>query len=61
MSQDPNPYNAAYPPQGGYPSYPPQQPGGYPAYPPQQPGGFDQNQMPFQPPPILPRPGFPKG
>lgn len=71
MSQDPNPYNAAYPPQGGYPSYPPQQPvgypvpppqqsGGYSAYPPQQPGGFEQNQMPFQPPPMLPRPGFPK-
>ncbi len=72
MSQDPNMYNAAYPPQGGYqpyppqqpggyPAYPPQQPGGYPAYPPQQPGAFGQSQMPFQPPPVVPHPGFPKG
>ena len=57
MSQDPNMYNAPYPPQqpGGYP---PQQPGGYP---PQQPGGYGQPQMPFQPPPVLPRPDYPKG
>ncbi len=42
MSQDPNMYNAQYPPQqpGGYGAYPPQQPGGYGAYPPQQPGGY---------------------
>jgi len=71
MSQDPNMYNAPYPPQGGYqpyppqqpsgyPQYPPQQPGGYPQYSPQQPGGYGQNQMPFQPPPVLPRPDFPK-
>jgi len=75
MNQDPNTYNASYPPQGGYPSqggYPPQQPPSYAPYPPQQPGGYapyppqasgggyDQNQMPFQPPPVLPRPQFPK-
>jgi len=41
MSQDPNMYNAPYPPQ--------------------QPGGYGQSQMPFQPPPVLPRPDFPKG
>ena len=79
MSQDPNVYNAPYPPQqpgmfGGYPpqqpgGYPPQQPGGYPpqqsagfgGYPPQQSAGYGQNQMPFQPPPVLPRPEYPKG
>jgi len=71
MSQDPNMYNSSYPQQGGYPQYPPQQPGGYPQYPPQQPGeypqyppqqpgGYGQNQMPFQPPPVLPRPDYPK-
>ncbi|CAM4882586.1 unnamed protein product [Rotaria socialis] len=53
---------SSYPPQqpGGFPSYPPQQPGGFPPYPPQQGGGFGQNNMPFQPPPMLPRPNFPK-
>lgn len=76
MSQDPNMYNAPYPPQqpggfGGYPpqqlggfgGYPPQQPGGYGGYPPQQPGGYGESQIPFQPPPppIVPRPDFPKG
>jgi len=62
MSQDPNMYNAPYPPQqpGGYGGYPPQQPGAYGGYPPQQPGGYGQSQMPFQPPPVLPRPDFPK-
>jgi len=65
MSQDPNMYNAPYPPQSGYQPYP-QQPGGYPQYPPQQPGGYGgydgygQNQMPFQPPPVAPRPDYPK-
>ncbi|CAF1531333.1 unnamed protein product [Rotaria magnacalcarata] len=51
-----------YPPQqpGGFPPYPPQQPGGFSPYPPQQGGGFGQNNMPFQPPPMLPRPNFPK-
>ncbi len=63
MSQDPNMYNAPYPPQqpGGYGGYPPQQPGAYGGYPPQQPSGYGQSQMPFQPPPVLPRPDFPKG
>ncbi len=74
MNQDPNTYNASYPPQqpggfAGYPTqqpvgfagYPPQQPGAYSAYPSQQPGGFGPNQIPFQPPPVVPRPDFPKG
>jgi FtsH-binding integral membrane protein len=63
----------AYPPQqpGGFGAYPPQQPGAYGAYPPQQPegyapyppqagGAYGQNQMPFQPPPVVPRPDLPK-
>ncbi len=60
MSYEQNPYNAPYPPQqpGGYP---PQQPGGFGGYPPQQPGGYDQHQMPYQPPPVVPRMDFPKG
>lgn len=71
MSQDPTMYNQQYPPQqpGGYAGYPPQQPmgyGGYPpqqpgGYPPQQPAGYGQSQMPFQPPPVVPRPDYPKG
>lgn len=47
MNTDQNPYNQ------GYPS---QQFGGYP----QQPNPYGQNQTTFQPPPVVPRPDFPK-
>jgi len=62
MSQDPNMYNSPYPPQqpGSYAPYPPQQSGGFAPYPPQAGSGYGQNQMPFQPPPVLPRPQLPK-
>lgn len=68
MNQDQNPYNNAYPPQSGYPPYPPQQYGVFPpqqpgAYPPPHPDAYGQNQTPFQqppPPPVIPRPDFPK-
>lgn len=63
MSQDPNAYNPPYPPQqpGMYAGYPPQQPAAFGGYPQQQPAGYGQNQMPFQPPPVVPRPEYPKG
>ncbi len=60
MSQNTNMYNPPYPPQ--QPGVYDQQPGGYG----QQPGGYGQQpggygQMPFQPPPVAPHAGFPKG
>ncbi|CAF1009124.1 unnamed protein product [Adineta steineri] len=68
MSHDPNTFNNPYPPQGAYQPYPPQQPDAYQHFPPPQGGGYPgqpgagygQSQMPFQPPPMLPRPDFPK-
>ncbi|CAF3945424.1 unnamed protein product [Rotaria sordida] len=61
MNQDRNMYNSPYPPYEGYQPHPTQQPAGYASYPPQPGGGYGQNEMPFQAPPVMPRPGFPKG
>ncbi|CAF1284651.1 unnamed protein product [Rotaria sordida] len=60
MNQDRNMYNSPYPPYEGYQPHPTQQPAGYASYPPQPGGGYGQNEMPFQAPPVMPRPGFPK-
>ncbi|CAF1224374.1 unnamed protein product [Rotaria sp. Silwood1] len=58
MSHDRNTYNPSYPPYEGYQAYPAQQPSGYMSYPPPPGGGYGQNEMPNQPPPVLPRPWF---
>ncbi|CAF0779968.1 unnamed protein product [Rotaria sordida] len=60
MNQDRNIYNGPNPSYQGEQSYMTQEPTGFIPYPPRPGGGHDQNEMPFQAPPVLPRPGFAK-
>ncbi|CAF2757626.1 unnamed protein product [Rotaria sp. Silwood2] len=60
MSQDRNIYNSPYPPYESYQPYPAQQPAGYMPYSSQLGSGYGQNEMPFQAPPVLPRPDLAK-
>ncbi|CAF1079925.1 unnamed protein product [Rotaria sp. Silwood1] len=71
MSQDQNMHNPPYSPQEGYQPYPAPQPVGFVPYPAQQPTGYipcptqpggvySQNEISFQPPPVLPRPDLAK-
>ncbi|CAF2794570.1 unnamed protein product [Rotaria sp. Silwood2] len=60
MNQDRNIQNAPNPPYEGYQPYMSQEPTGYMPYPPRPSSGNGQSEMPFQVPPVLPRPDFVK-
>ncbi|CAF1250874.1 unnamed protein product [Rotaria sordida] len=60
MSQSQNMDNPPYPPYAGYQPYPTQQPSGYIPCPTQPGVVYSQTEIPFQPPPVLPRPNFDK-